>query len=1000
MQFLLSEKVPGNDLTGILAVTFTNNAAKEMKARILAWLKELALDKNCRKMDETLQLVSLSREEAHKRAGELVDRVIANYSDFHIQTIDSFLARIMSASVDELKLPLKAEITMAYDVLIDLALYSMFSKIGKSELPAGTVDKFLAVLPKTGSYPWNPAQRVKDNFNNFLNQEGKTTGFIKSSPGDHEALLKVKFKAALKHTESLIKHFGEEYVKEKAAAAIEAANLTDFLAAYSFTFGVFNGVKKGKFPAGWEKDIAHLSDLVIELTELNAVAYYHPYVGIYDLFKTELEKVKRGKTDVIHINDIAKKLAAYIKEENVPEVYLKLGERISHFLIDEFQDTNRLQWDVIRPLVEEGLSGSGSLFVVGDIKQAIYMFRNADYKIMRDLLDKAEGKKEEAANISLESLDNELKYVNLPVNYRSDGEVLAYVDRIFKDKLKNIPGLIGEDITELTTYKQSVQADRVKDGYVKTGVLELEDLADPAGQKEWLLDAVKSAAERYPLGEIAILVGKNKRIEPVVEWLTEAKIPVASLSSLDIRKRKVVAELVSYLKFLETPSDDLSFADFIAGDIFNRLTGLERAEVNAFILEARAKDRSALLYAEFRNHPKYGAYWEDYLNDSFRKVGYLPLYELVSLVYAKFELFENFPEESAFLSRFLDAACTLEAGGVASPRSFIEYASGADEDKAKVFTIALPEYIDAVRVMTFHKSKGLGFSVVINLMYEEKGQSDPMYFEEKDGAINVYHITKAAAENCVNLGCVYKNYKTDSNVQDLNLLYVVSTRARHELYNLILRKARKSEAKTAKLLDLFEKYEQGRPAARKPGRRKPSAPVKIISGEARPERRFEAQKPTYNSFFGTAEGELVHNILARFIELPAGLQPALEAAYEDLAPGFPFKFDKAKVVGGLLSFLQSPAAAPLFDTAPGREVLTEAEFIDKTGSLFRMDRVLVDPASVTVIDFKTGQENTAKHTAQMKNYLSIIAEVYKKPAKGLLAYVDKVTHNLIAAGKA
>ena len=124
VQFLLSEKVPGNDLTGILAVTFTNNAAKEMKARILAWLKELALDKNCRKMDETLQLVSLSREEAHKRAGELVDRVIANYSDFHIQTIDSFLARIMSASVDELKLPLKAEITMAYDVLIDLALYS------------------------------------------------------------------------------------------------------------------------------------------------------------------------------------------------------------------------------------------------------------------------------------------------------------------------------------------------------------------------------------------------------------------------------------------------------------------------------------------------------------------------------------------------------------------------------------------------------------------------------------------------------------------------------------------------------------------------------------------------------------------------------------------------------------------------------------------------------------------------------------------------------------
>ena len=149
VQFLLSDKVPGNDLSNILAVTFTNNAAKEMKARILAWLKELALDANSPKMAETMQLVSLSREEIHKKAGELVERVIANYSDFHIQTIDSFLARVMAASVDELKLPLKAEITMAYDVLIDLALYSMFSRIGKADLPASEVDKFLAVYSFT-----------------------------------------------------------------------------------------------------------------------------------------------------------------------------------------------------------------------------------------------------------------------------------------------------------------------------------------------------------------------------------------------------------------------------------------------------------------------------------------------------------------------------------------------------------------------------------------------------------------------------------------------------------------------------------------------------------------------------------------------------------------------------------------------------------------------------------------------------------------------------------
>ena len=987
VQFLLSEKVPGNDLSGILAVTFTNNAAKEMKARILSWLKDLALGRDEEKLKETMELVSLPRAEIVKRAGVLVERIIDNYSDFHIQTIDSFLARVMAASVDELKLPLKAEITMAYDVLIDLALYSMFSRIGKADLPAETVDKFLAVLPKSTAYPWNPAQRIKENFNSFLNQEGKTAGELAAAPVNYEDLLKAKFRAVHKHAEGLIKHFGKEFVKEKAAAAMEAGNITDFLASYSFKFGIFNGVKKGKFPPGWEKDIAHLSDLVIELTELNAVAYYHPYVGIYDRFKAELERVKRGKTDVIHINDIAKKLAAYINAKNVPEIYLKLGERISHFLIDEFQDTNRLQWDVLRPLVEEGISKTGSLFVVGDIKQAIYMFRNADYKIMRDLLDKAEGKKETADNLSLEPLGGELKYINLPVNYRSDGEVLGYVDKLFKEKLKGSP-LVGEDITELTSYSQHVQAARVKDGYVKTTVLEAEDLDGPDGKRDWLVGAVKDARKRHRYGDIAILVGKNKRIEPVVEWLTAEGIPVASLSSLDIRKRKVVAELISYLRFLETPSDDLSFADFITGDIFTRLTGLKRGELLDFIFKARQADKGGLLYAAFRNDAKYKEYWDRHLDEVFRKVGYLPLYELAALVYANLKLFANFPEVQAFLSRFLEAVSVHEAEGVTSPRSFIEYAAGEDEDKAKVFAIALPEYIDAVRVMTFHKAKGLGFPVVINLLYEERGQSDPMYFEERDGAINVYHITKDAAAESARLRPIYEAKKADEAVQDLNVLYVISTRAKNELYNLVVRKARKTEAKEPKLLDIFEDYEAGKPPSVKPEARVTAPPVVIAGVAGRPEARFEAAKPTYGSFFETAEGELVHGMLARFVELPGDLEGELGRAFDELAPGYPFVFNKEKIIKGLLGFLRGGEAAGLFAAKAGREVLIEAEFIDKGGSLFRMDRVIVDSDAVTVVDFKTGAENTEKYTAQMKNYLGIVGEVYGKPVKGLLAYVD------------
>jgi len=732
----------------------------------------------------------------------------------------------------------------------------------------------------------------------------------------------------------------------------------------------------------------------VDLTELNAQAYYHPYAGIYGRFKDELERVKRGKTDVIHINDIAKKLAAYINTKNVPEIYLRLGEKIGHFLIDEFQDTNRLQWDVIRPLVEESISKTGSLFVVGDIKQAIYMFRNADYKIMRDLLDKAEGRKAEARNLSLASLGGELKYANLPVNYRSDGEVLAYVNRLFKEKLKNSHELIGQDMTELTSYEQAVLPGRVKAGYVKTDVIEQADASEDEAQKAWLLDVVADARKRYPLNEIAILVSKNKRIEPVVEWLAGAGVPVASLSSLDIRKRRVVAELLSLLKFLETPSDDLSFAAFITGDVFTKLTGLSREEMRDFIFSSRLanppvlQSSNPLLYAAFRNHPKYQKYWEASLDQVFRKVGYLPLYELVSLVYNSFELFKNFPDEQAFLARFLDAVISLEAEGVTSPRAFIEYAAVLDEDKAKVFSIALPDYIDAVRVMTFHKSKGLGFSVVINLMFEEQAPSDPMYFEEKDGEIHVYHITKAAAEVSAKLRPIYEGRKADSAVQDLNVLYVISTRARHELYNLVVKKARKTPAKEAKLSDLFENYTSAAAPAQpaKAGVKKPALPVEIVSAGARPEGHFETLKPTYTSYFETAEGNLVHEVLAQFLELPKDPAAEVSAQFDRLAPKYSFKFDKPKVVKSIVTFLASPQAAPLF--APGAEALVEAEFVDRNGSLFRMDRVIIGKDKITVVDFKTGLENTEKYTAQMKNYLAIISEVYGKPAEALLAYVD------------
>ncbi|MCG2726891.1 MAG: UvrD-helicase domain-containing protein [Elusimicrobia bacterium] len=995
IQLLLSSKIPFNKIENILAVTFTNNAAKEMKSRILGWLKEIALDKNCGKMEETLKLISLSRDAIHEKAKKAVELVIDNYSDFHIQTIDSFLTRIMSCSVAELGLPLNPEITMTYDALIDLALYSMFSKIGKKELPREEIDKFLAILPKSGSYPWNPASRVKDNFNNFLNAEGKTSGKIVHDKTDYDIVLKERFGEVLKFCEGLkAKLPNDSLIKDSSSAAIKEKNLLSFLANYNFKFGILNSQKKKYFHKDWEKDIEFLNSFVIELAEINAAVYYHPYISIYARFKEELEKIKNGKSEVIHINDIAKNLSAYIDKNSVPEIYLKLGERISHFLVDEFQDTNSLQWDNIRPLVEEALAKRGSLFAVGDIKQAIYMFRNADYKIMRDFLDVAEEKKDETKYLNLDSVSDGLELKNLPINYRSDGRILNYADNLFKEKLKNTPELIADDITELTVYEQAVKKGRESLGYVQTEVFETFNINEDAIEKEKLLEIIESASRRYPLNEIAILVAKNKRIEPIVQWLTEKNIPVASLSSLDIRNRKVIAELLALLKFLETPSDDLAFSAFVCGDIFLKLAekDLKKEDIADIIFEIKQRGRKELLYPNFQAHSKFKKYWDEYFAELFKKVGYLPLYELVSLVYSKFKIFENFKEESAFLAKFLDAVIKLEGSGAGNLRTFLEFAQVSDDDKEAVFSIDLPNYVDAARVMSFHKSKGLGFSVIINLIYDERADTKAMYFKEAGGIINVFRITKDMAEVSPKLKPIYKAKKLDEDVQDLNLLYVISTRAKHELYNIVVKKITKAKSKDIKLIDIFEDYESksSLPLKSKEVKAFKLKSVDIIAPSPKQDTYdFENLRPTYKSYFETSEGALCHDILSKVIFLAPNTPKELKEHYDTFVSKYNFDFNKTKIIKSLSDFLAIGGIKEYFTEKPERQIKTEAEFIDKNGALRRMDRLIIDKDKVTLIDFKTGAENTENYNKQMLDYIAILSEVYKDSnIKAVIAYID------------
>ena len=363
-----------------------------------------------------------------------------------------------------------------------------------------------------------------------------------------------------------------------------------------------------------------LADLGVKYARLYACAYYTPYLRTYEGFSGILERVKRHEGKIF-IEDINKKLAEYLSDERVPDVYLRLGEAIYHYLIDEFQDTSPIQWQNLLPLLDNSLSQGGSLFVVGDTKQAIYGFRDADYAIMKGV---------EAHN----AFPSALHHVEeLHTNYRSDEAVVAFTEHVFQRKVPEWDEYrAAARETGLLDYKQKVKKERSGRGYVQTCLLERND-PEPQ-ERDKLYALLEGLTKRgYHYSDITILSSKNSDVIRITTWLNARGIPFLSYSSLDIRKRKITGEITALLNFLDSPLDDLSFATFLLGDIFHavlkerRQGGVERAKLHDLCFRHR-KHENGPLYKAFQ--AEMGGLWDAYFDRLFRSSGYLPIYDLIS----------------------------------------------------------------------------------------------------------------------------------------------------------------------------------------------------------------------------------------------------------------------------------------------------------------------------------------------------------------------------------
>ncbi len=987
--FLLSDEVPRNRPANLLAITFSNNAASEMKERVLDRLKRIYLgDKEfiSELAKDFGEFQSLSPSQLKTKAGQTVDAILTNYSDFQVKTIDSFMTAVFKASAMDFGYSPDFEIVMNDTGLMkyafDLFLRRVREGTRESAFMKSIIDTLLADRGGDAPYPWEPAGEILS----------KIEGIYRKLAAYKEPVDIIDYTLVMEGVRGRI-----EQAVDELEVLVDESGLARRASSYET---LKSQVRSGRFPdligkgmklapvckpdrrgnrEAYEVVVEKwhgLAGLIAEYANLYACAFYTPYLRTYQEFSGVLESAKR-REGKIFIEDINKELAEYLSGERVPDVYLRLGEVIYHYFIDEFQDTSPIQWENLRPLLDNSLSQGGSLFIVGDTKQAIYGFRNADYRIM---------KRVETHNDFPSAVHT---VEELTKNHRSDEAIVTFTEQVFQRMLLGWEEYRAAACqTGLLDYCQDVKEERARKGYVSTCLLERNDSEPPERAKLYeLLGGLLGRGYRY--SDITILTSKNSDVVRITTWLNEAEIPCLSYSSLDIRKRRITGEIVALLNFLDSPLDDLAFATFILGDIFHAVLkreggSIERARLHDLCF-AHRKHEAVPLYKAFRAEME--DLWSAYFDRLFRSSGYLPIYDLIAETYAVFDVFRLFGEEEAVLAKILEVVKGLETEGGSSLRGFLRFVSTSENEDGS-WDVSVPHGIDAVRVMTIHKSKGLGFPVVVLLLYGERSKGYPFVVRRDGNAVSLLRLTKEIAASHEELGRRYGDEQMKERVNRLNSLYVAFTRAGSELYVVGVKRER--ETFPFSIFPNGMAYCQGQ-AAEVPARSaEPTAskgafhlsmPIELGAGSD-DAIRFEEKR----------RGELVHKIFS----LVEYLDDATERRLAEAAEGIALKtgVDREAVndlAAPALAFLGSPLLSGYYEHKPERKVFVEQEIVASDGRLFRVDRIVMDADKISIIEYKTGgdREKEGEHLAQMRNYLRIAADLFPgRQIEGIIGYVD------------